>query len=277
MKFVFSTGSLYTYGADRTFDLARNAGFDGMEVLIDMRWDTRQPDYLRRLMDRHQLPIKAVHSPFVPVVPGWPYDDPGRIAETVKVAEAVHAPVVVHHLPMRRGWVAMHIGRRRRVFRSPFPDRDAGYRSWLLDGYQELQASTSVKLCIENMPARRWMGRDRNLFQWNTPAEIVRFPSLTFDTTHYGTWGMEPDQVYPRLNGQVRHVHLSNFNGREHRRPEDGRLHLGRLIKQLVADKYAGVVCLELDPSGLAAGESDIRLTAQLERSLDICRRWAED
>ena len=275
MQFIFSTGSLYTYGTERCFELARDAGFDGVEVLVDMRYDTRQPDFLRRLMDRYQLPIKAVHSPFVPFVPNWPNDDPGRIAEAVKVAEAVHARVVVHHLPMRRGWVATHIGRRRRVFRFPYPDRDAGYRRWLLEGYAELQASTDVALCIENMPARRWLGRDRNLFQWNSPEEIVRFPSLTLDTTHLGTWGLEPADIYPRLNGQVRHVHLSNFNGREHRRPEDGRLHLGRLIDQLVADKYKGVVCLELDPGALAAGESDKRLVAQLERSLDLCRGWA--
>ena len=274
MQFILSTGSLYTYGTERCFELARAAGFDGMEVLADIRWDTRQPDFLRRLMDRYQLPIRAMHSPFSPSVPDWPDDHPGRIAATVKVAEAVGAPVVVHHLPFRRGWTAVHLGRRRRLLYWPPSDPDAGYRAWLMSGYAELQGSTKVALCIENMPARRWLGRERNLFQWNTAGELVRFPSLTLDTTHLGTWGIEPADFYPLLNGQVRHIHLSNFDGREHRRPEKGRLDLGRLLRLVAADSYAGAICLEMDPDGLAAGKADRRIVAQLERSLDRCRSW---
>ena len=43
MRFALSTGSLYTYGLDRVFALAAEVGFDGIEVLIDPRFDTRQP------------------------------------------------------------------------------------------------------------------------------------------------------------------------------------------------------------------------------------------
>jgi sugar phosphate isomerase/epimerase len=69
---ALSTGSLYTYGTARAFDLAARAGFDGVEVLVDHRWDTRQPDYLRRLSADFALPIVAVHNPFVTGVEGWP-------------------------------------------------------------------------------------------------------------------------------------------------------------------------------------------------------------
>jgi len=53
MRYILSSGSLYTYGLDRVFALAAEAGFDGIEVLVDMRFDTRQPAYLRRLVERH--------------------------------------------------------------------------------------------------------------------------------------------------------------------------------------------------------------------------------
>jgi len=274
MQFIFSTGSLYTYGTDRCFELARAAGFDGIEVLCDARWDTRQPEYLRRLSDRHQLPIVAVHNPFVPIVPGWPDDEPARIKETLRIAETIGAKVVVHHLPFRKGWTAIRIGRKRYLLPILGQGPHGSYRQWLLDGYGELQATTDVMLCIENMPARRILGHDRNFFQWNSAEEIIRFPALTLDTTHLGTWGIEPADFYPRLKGQVRHVHLSNFDGREHRRPEKGRLHLDRFVRQLVADNYQGVICLEMDPGGLAAGKSDRRLIAQLEKSLGLCRDW---
>ncbi len=46
---ALSTGSLYTYGTARVFELAAEAGYDGIEILTDHRWDSRQPAYLRRL------------------------------------------------------------------------------------------------------------------------------------------------------------------------------------------------------------------------------------
>jgi sugar phosphate isomerase/epimerase len=70
---ALSTGSLYTYGIARVFELAAEAGFDAIEVLADQRWDSRQPEYLRRLIQEFGLPVVAIHSPFASIgTPGWP-------------------------------------------------------------------------------------------------------------------------------------------------------------------------------------------------------------
>ena len=53
MKFIFSTGSLYTYSIDRVFGFAKKAGYDGMELLMDDRWDTRQADFISSLIKKH--------------------------------------------------------------------------------------------------------------------------------------------------------------------------------------------------------------------------------
>ena len=50
---ALSTGSLYSYGTARVFELAARVGYDGVEVIVDHRWDTRQPAYLRRLVADH--------------------------------------------------------------------------------------------------------------------------------------------------------------------------------------------------------------------------------
>jgi sugar phosphate isomerase/epimerase len=73
----------------------------------------------------------------------------------------------------------------------------------------------------------------------------------------------------------VRHIHLSNFDGREHRRPEDGELRLDLLLGQLAADGYRGAVSLELAPDALGAGAADERVLALLANSLGRCRQWA--
>jgi sugar phosphate isomerase/epimerase len=270
MRFIFSTGSLYTYGIDRCFELAGRAGFDGMELMVDRRWDTRQPEYLLRLIERHGLPIIAVHTPLeTGATPGWPDDAPDRLRETVALAEALGAEVAIHHLPLRFRTHWLIAGRYRLPI--PLPGRDP-YQRWLLDGYATLQAATSVTLCIENMPAFRLFGLRLNLQRWNRPAEIVRFPALTLDTTHCGTWGWDPVEVYAQLRGQVRHVHLSNFDGKEHRRPEAGQLRLDRLLGRLAADGYAGAVSIELSPDALDAGKSDAEIAAHLAGSLAYCR-----
>ena len=271
MRFLFSTGSLYTYGIDRCFDLAARAGFDGMELMTDGRWDTRQPDYLKTLTDRFGLSIVAIHIPLEDAVaPGWPDDNPGRIRETVALAETLGAEVVVHHLPLRFRMHWIQVGRGRAPM--PLPGRDA-YKRWLIEDYAALQATTSVTLCIENMPARQMFGRRVQIARRNTPKEIVRFPTLTLDTTHLGTWGLDSETVYQMLRERVRHVHLSNFNGREHRRPEDGSLELDRLLARLATDGFTGAITLELSPDALDAGAPDDTVLTLLKNSLAYCHR----
>jgi sugar phosphate isomerase/epimerase len=275
IRFLFSTGSLYTYGLDRCFALAARAGFDGMEVVVDQRWDTRQTAYLADLIQKSGLPIGAFHAPFDSFrLPGWPESTPARIEVTVRMAEALGAAVVVHHLPLR--WRIARFERRGLRLSIPAPGKST-YRRWLesSDGYKTLQAATPVLLCIENLPAIRIMGRLFNPALWNTATELARFPALTMDTTHLGTWGLDPLRHYEALAPRIRHIHLSNFNGQEHRRPDDGHLQLDRLLANLAATGYDGAITLELHPDALDAGASDERIAELMAGSLAFCRTKA--
>jgi sugar phosphate isomerase/epimerase len=273
MRLIFSTGSLYSYSIERCFEFASKAGFDGMELMIDARWDTRQPDYLNRLIQRYSLPIVAVHSPFFGV-PGWPADQPSLIKQSLALAEAVEARVVVHHLPDRMGLAHLSINPRQYLIPLIWWDRHRNYRIWLDTEYPALQNSTHVELCIENMPAKKLFGYRMNWNTWNTVRDMLRFPALTMDTTHLATWALDPLEVYARWTTRVRHVHLSNYNGREHRRPEDGQLRLDLLLARLVEDAYAGAVSLELHPDALNAGAPDEEVLTLLSASLAQCRAW---
>ena len=275
MRFLFSTGSLYTYGLARCFALAADAGFDGIELLVDDRWDTRQPDYLQSLIARYGLSIQAVHCPFRSV-PGWPAGKVETLEHTVRLAQALDASIVVHHLPMRVGLISLSIQGRRRPLPIPGWQPDRTYRDWIAgEDYRKLQKESGVKLCIENMPAWRAFGRRWNGFHWNSPGRLTQFPTLTLDTTHLGTWGLDPVDVYARWRERVAHVHLSNFDGREHRRPEVGHLDLAGFMGALVADSYSGSVTLELSPDALDAGDDDEHILRALSASLRRCRSWA--
>ena len=271
---ALSTGSLYSYGLARVFELAAEAGYDSIEVLVDHRWDTRHPDYLRRLSSDNGLPILVVHSPFVAHVPDWPSDQLGRLHRTVELAQGVGAATVVTHLPFRLHAIAgqWHGYKPRRFFLPvPLPRREPYYHFLREGRVAQLEAESGVTIGVENMPSKRFLGLGINGYWFNSPAELARFPHLTLDTTHLGTWGLDPVAVYEQLRERVAHVHLSNFDGREHRSPPDGKLPLAELLRVLARDGYEGVITIEGHPDALDA-EDEVECLAALRRALVFCR-----
>lgn len=270
---ALSTGSLYTYGLARVFDLAAEAGFEAIEVLVDHRWDSRQPAYLRRLSQEFGLSIAVVHSPFKPFVPGWPRDSLGRLRASVVLAREVGAEVVVAHLPLRiRGAQVEFFGFSRNKLLLPIPfGGERGYCEFLLNGLARFEADEGVRIGVENMPVRHFLGRVVNIYWLNDVATLAQMPHLTLDTTHVGTWGSDLLAVYEQVKARVVHVHLSNFDGREHRLPEEGRLPLAKLLARLARDGYAGAVSLEVGPEVLEA-EDEARARAHLRRAVRFCR-----
>jgi sugar phosphate isomerase/epimerase len=280
MHFIFSTGSLYNYSTDRCFEFAERAGFDGIELMVDHRWDTRHPDYIQRLVDRYTMPVRAVHSPFIGNIGGWSSDLMGAIEKSVRLAETLSAAVVILHLPALVSYTPVQIGSSRFFLPLPGVRHHEAYIRWLGEGMPALQQSTDVLLCVENLPAQKVFGRRINIIKWNahsraTIGDITRFPHITMDTTHLATWGMDPTEIFIRWGKRVKHIHLSNFNGREHRRPEDGRLQLDRFLGRLTEAGYNHSVSLELHPDALSAGSDDSHVIGLLTASLERCRQWA--
>jgi len=69
----------------------------------------------------------------------------------------------------------------------------------------------------------------------------------------------------------VAHVHLSNFDGKEHRSPPDGEMKLDVLLHRLAADGYQGAISVEGSPDALDA-DDERRCRAALRRALAYCR-----
>jgi sugar phosphate isomerase/epimerase len=270
---ALSTGSLYTYGIARVFDLAAEVGFEAIEIVVDHRWDSRQPQYLRRLSQEANLPIAAVHSPFLPSTPGWPADELGRLHKTAALARALDVPVVVTHLPLRV--VAMRMdfyGSKLGTLRWPLlPRTDRAYRDLLLKGLPGFEAAEGVVVGVENMPTTRFFGRAWNIYALSDLDRLEAMPHLTLDATHLGTWGLDPVAVYDRLRGRIVHVHLSDFDGREHRLPGTGHLPLAQFLRRLVGDGYQGAVSLEVGPEVLEAEDKE-KVRAHLRRAVAFCR-----
>lgn len=273
VRVLFSTGSLYPLDIADCFDLAAEAGFDGMEIMCDERWSTRSPDYLAGQTARTGLPVLVAHTPFSFRVPGWQASTQLDLIEhSVALAETLHAESVVVHLPQRVGHVFV-VGwgiNTLLPWRNPFKP----VKEWMADGgLARRQEQTAVKLCIENMPKRLVAGRRRNVTYWNTVAEwpaVHRY--LTLDTTHWATHDIDPLDAYRAADGRVAHVHLSNFDGKEHRLPHKGQIDLGAFLRALTEDDFSGTVTLELHPESLEFSDR-AALTRNLAESVAFTRQ----
>jgi sugar phosphate isomerase/epimerase len=252
-------------------------GFDGAEVLVDSRWDTRQPDYLNRLREQSELPILALHTPFAPSVAGWPRDSVGKLKSTVTLARELVVDLVVAHAP--RLW-------------------EREYDRWLDKSFPEYHEDVGITIAIENMPAyRRMLGRASWLvrsspFGWNglnrwwqrvitpisvptcryqTPSDMIRFGQLTFDVSHWGAGRVDILEAYGLLQEQVAHVHLANRARRGHQLLDDGPLPIADFLRLLACSGYAGHISMEFSPETLGA-ESEQQVRERLADSLAYCR-----
>lgn len=269
---LLSSGSLHNYGLNRVFALAREIGFDGIEVILDSRWDTRQADYLVCLSAKYELPVASLHEPFhSSSLQGWDRNLSNRLKRTVELAEKVGARLVVVHPPRRTLKITFDY---LFSFHIPFPT-GLSHLCWLEEELATFQARTPVTIALENMPCRRFGPFRLNGYHLNRVEELEKFERLTFDTTHWGTWRVNLLEIYERLAGRVAHVHLSNYNGREHSLLSDGCLPLGELLRRLRKDGYRGDIALELDPKSLHA-EDEGKVRKHLQECISFCKEHYE-
>lgn len=229
---IFSTGSLYPFGLERAYGWAAEAGYDGVEVMMDDRWDTHQEDYLNALAERFGIPILALHPPIFEGA--WKLPPGETLVRSAGLAKRVGALVVVAHPPP--------------------PGRTL--ERWRKGPLAEAR-SQGVAVAVENMPRgrRRAFGiRRRSCY---LPGHLAGLGDVTLDTSHLGASGIDPLAAHAELRDQLRHVHLSDSNmvdGRdEHRLPGRGRLPLKEFLAAVAGSGYPGAVSLELKPWPLGA------------------------
>src|SRR3990167_7469386 len=63
-KLLLSTDTLKGYGLNRIFAFAKQAGFDGVDLLIDPKdFDTQNPEYIQGLVTEYGMPVVTIQAP----------------------------------------------------------------------------------------------------------------------------------------------------------------------------------------------------------------------
>ena len=252
MYVVLSTGSLYRYSLPEIFRIAKSAGFDGIEWLIERNNCNVGVDYVRNLSHEYELPILSLHSPFM-MCDGWG-DFWNKISRSLTVAMELSVSLMNFHPPS--GYIVRH-----------YLDNELAEHIRI---YRDMVEHSDIVLTLENLPTKRpfrvllinqFLQRMmNNMYQITEFAEENNI-HVTFDTTHVGTTGLDLLDAYTVFKDKIRNIHLSDYDGRsQHLLPGMGYLPLKRLLTQAKDDGYDGIITLETHP---AAMESEDKAKAE--------------
>jgi|SRR5579859_4304631 len=243
MKLSFSTASFYHVPLRFTLGVARDLGFDGVELVIGPEYVLRGQQRVQALLSQVGTPPLSLHPPLLRL-PGWPTSAVGTIKESVASARAFGCEVVVIHAT--DAW-------------------QEGNRRWR--AYAEAMKAAlelpgppiTVAVEISQFTHRR---RREAMDDVDTVLRFVEDQGeqvgITLDTAHTGANGDDLLALYARLRPRLRNIHLSDWviRGGKHRThlvPGEGALPLVEFLCALACDNYAGLVTLEVSPYHLHA------------------------
>lgn len=262
---LLSDGSLYKL-EDKSvfFEIAMKAAFDGVEIIGGRKKFDEEVEQYRDLIEQTGLRIEVLHQPFHQNK-NWGKDAVESLLKSIEFAAELKVGKLVVHTPL---------------------DFEQEYCEFLVENYTRLQQQNSIMICLENMPEwsyylgplGRWVSErylsgksrfrfydtSRNVtalkrlflkeqkvmeYKYNVPEFFMRFDHLTLDTTHIGASGIDLLDHYQKVKKNIRHIHLSDYLGKEHRFPFTGELPLKELLTLLKEDGYDGSISLEIDPA----------------------------
>jgi len=249
MKLSLSTGCLYCYPLRSVFRIAKEVGFDGLELVIGPEVTLRGSDYVKSLIERYDLAIYSMHPPLLPY-PGWA-DLPSFIVKAAELAAELSCPLLVMHPPKTE---SMDSPEGKRYVRRMLEALD------LLEG-------TDTRLCLENPAIFR--PRDHR-YALHNPTALRAFADshdlpVTLDTAHAGSAAFPLGELCTLMNGRLANVHFSDLGTppkaldrpslytyiKHHQIPGDGSLPLRDFLHQLGDLGYDGPITLELSPVSL--------------------------
>ena len=210
---------------------------------------------LRRLADYHGIPVLAVHAPCLLITQRvWGREPWGKLVRAKEMAEKLGARVVVVHPPFR--WQRDYA-------------RDFG------PGLERMSEDTNVIFAVENMYPLRAGGAEVAAYAPHWNPVLMDTPHVTLDLSHTAASGSDALAMAAELDGRLAHVHMADGTGvanrDEHLVPGRGAQPCAPLLEKLAADRYSGVVVLEVNTR--RADSREARL-ADLTESLEFTRTY---
>jgi sugar phosphate isomerase/epimerase len=269
LRISLSTASLYFYPLRHIFALARDAGFDGLELVLGPGAIPEDSSRIKELSREYGLPILTIHPPMIPM--------PGRrehhrlLPVLARVAHQLDSQFIVIHVPKALS-LSEGIGKE--------------YVAAVGACVGQLRGG-SPRLCLENQAVFRTEDRRYIL---STPQKLGCFAqehdvAVTLDTAHAASFPCDLLEAYEALASRLVNVHFSDFRRdlsippwfnlhshfKHHQMPGQGDLALVPFLERLKRDSYDGIITVEVSPFSLEAWHPG-RVRANLRRCVDFVR-----
>jgi len=226
---LLATDCLERYGLNRIFQIAREANYDGIELVISPIVDTQDLSYVRKLSKSFELPVVAVSTPKKNVTKK-------KIKLALDMAKALNSKVVTIYPPSIL---------------------DFEFGRWIKKSVPLLRSKYRIIIALNNAPAENLFGFLPQYFL-NSIAAQKQFRYASFDTSNIYTHRQDLLSAAEELKRNIVHVHLSNVKeGKKHYFPDDGILPLESFLKKLRLNGYEGAISLRVAPKYFPIGEND--------------------
>ena len=198
MKLGLSTSSVFPLKLEDTFRMARDSGYDGVEVMITSNKDSRDISTLRSLEDKYQLPILSIHAPVLILTHFvWGTDPEVKLIKTAELAKLLGSETVVVHPPF---------------------SFQTKYAADFLALAKTIEDTIGVDIAVENMFPWKIRGRQAVAYKpsWN---EIVEEAThITLDFSHAALSGINSLNEAKRMGDRLTHIHLCDGFGTKTKR-----------------------------------------------------------
>lgn len=242
-----STSSCYPQHTAEAFDIAAEAGYDGVEVMVGLDAASADVPNLARLSAQSGMPVVSVHAPCLLLTqnvwgPG-PWD---KVRHSCEAALALGADVVVLHPPLR--W-------------------QRGYAAGFVVGVRDIAAETGVTIAVENMYPWRTPGRHFQAYLPGWDPTELDYEALTLDVSHAATSQQDALTMAKQWGPRLRHVHLTDGAGLrrdEHLLPGEGTQDVWGLMDYLTTSDFDGHVVLEVNTRKAGSHAERTRILAEV-------------
>jgi len=251
IRIGMSTSCVFPLPLASAFRLAKEAGFDGVEVMVTQDPQTQDASALLELSRLYELPVLSVHAPVLPLAQlVWGVDPNQKLARSAELAGAVGASTVVVHPPFR--WEVFYARTFERVIR-------------------QLATEFGVELAVENMfPWKLGPATLRGYSPSSDPVQID-CDAITLDFSHAALGGRDSLEFATAMGSRLRHVHLCDGAGSmdeghffdEHLVPGHGAQPVAEVLHYLSSIGWKGSIIAEVHTPG-ARTEAD-RLAVLVE------------
>ena len=183
-----STSCAFPLGLEAGFRLGRNAGYDGIEVMVTSDAATQSASALTALSDRYEMPIMSIHAPVLLLTTNVWGRDPGvKLLRSAELAAEVGARSVVVHPPFR--WQANYATDFERIVR-------------------EVAQQTGIEVCVENMFPWKIAGKSLKAYAPSPDPLDLDVDHMTLDFSHASLSGRDSLEMAMAMGDKLRHIHL---------------------------------------------------------------------